>query len=74
MKYCKCLGVRYVVLLAESAGFFCELQLKVVHSFLNLASLGNGEKGRCELWASSPSTLIIESLLKFPSVHACLLM
>lgn len=67
-------GVRYVVLCAEGAGLFCELQLKGVHSFLNLASLGNGRKGRCELQASLSLTLFIESVLKFPSVHPYSLM
>lgn len=28
-------GVRYVLLFDKSAGLFCELQIKVVHSFLN---------------------------------------
>lgn len=64
-------AVRYVVLFDKSAGLFCELQIKVVHSFLNLACLGNGWKGRCELESSSPSTLFTQSVLKFLSVHLC---
>jgi len=39
-------GVSYVGLFAEGAGWFCDLQLKGVHSFLNLASLGNRRMGR----------------------------